>query len=324
MPIGEGETARAQVSRASWRRSLSTSEKVMEHRYFGGTEIHAQKSEDETIATMIERALRPVAASVGLDEVALKDAVERNISRRVARSAFDGLEGEGIQIRSMRVLDLGAGLGHASIEAVKRGGNLVAIEPGYEWCNVVRHRLDAEGNGVAIVGDGERLPFPDNAFDVIVSIGVLEHVRQPRVFLKEAYRVLKPGGFMFLSCENYLSFWEPHYQLRWLPLFPKQIASIYLRLHGRPSEFLLSSITYTTRPGVNRNLRGVGFQFKREANLRKKLRVLIETRLGRIVPQRVAAFAARGGARIVFGLENLRQTFTPYYQTIVGKPSSAA
>lgn len=293
----------------------------MEHKYFGGSERPVQ-SDDLSIAKAIEDALRPLAEAVGLDQAALAQAVERDISRRVARAAFDHLVHEGIRLESARVLDLGAGLGHASVEAVVRGCDLVAIEPGFEWCTVVRRRLNGAGGGIAVVGDGEQLPFADDSFDLIVSIGVLEHVRRPKVFLAEAYRVLRPGGAMFLSCENYLSFWEPHYQLAWLPLFPKPLASRYLRLRGRSDEFLLSSITYTTRPGVHRWLRRIGFQFQREINLRRKLSAAPTKVTDECEPPNRRWSAKSAIARFIFELENLRVLVKPYLATLVRKAPS--
>ena len=47
-------------------------------------------------------------------------------------------------------------------------------------------------------GDPVSLPYPDGFFDVVVSVGVLEHVRESggeeRASLKEIRRILKPGG----------------------------------------------------------------------------------------------------------------------------------
>jgi ubiquinone/menaquinone biosynthesis C-methylase UbiE len=291
--------------------------------YFGGTEGLDPSASDKDVATMVERALRPLAASVGLNDEALAQAVDRALSRRVAKAAFDGLEAEGIQLTAASVLDLGAGLGHASVEAVMRGCELTAVEPGVEWCSIVRERLKQAGSGQAIVADGERLPFSDSRFDIIVSIGVLEHVRGPKAYLSEAYRVLKPGGWMFLSCENYLSFYEPHYQLAWLPLFPKKLASVYLRLRGRSSEFLTTSIYYTTRLGVMRWLRSLGFRFPRESSLRGKLHK--HFRLG--YKWKTAegdsshkAIATSAMARILFEFEIARAMLTPYVSVIVQKP----
>ena len=45
------------------------------------------------------------------------------------------------------------------------------------------------------VGDVRSLPYPDNTFDVVIAIEVLEHIPDPEVGLSEAMRVLKPGGY---------------------------------------------------------------------------------------------------------------------------------
>jgi SAM-dependent methyltransferase len=49
-------------------------------------------------------------------------------------------------------------------------------------------------------GVGEHLPFTDDSFDVVVSVWVLEHVKEPLKMLREVARVLRPGGhFVFLT-----------------------------------------------------------------------------------------------------------------------------
>jgi SAM-dependent methyltransferase len=45
-----------------------------------------------------------------------------------------------------------------------------------------------------VLADGERLPFADASFDGVLSLAVLEHVRNPFAAAKELLRVLKPGG----------------------------------------------------------------------------------------------------------------------------------
>ncbi len=50
---------------------------------------------------------------------------------------------------------------------------------------------------VDIVCDIHNLPFKDNSIDAVMSLAVLEHVREPAVVLKEVHRVLKPRGRVF-------------------------------------------------------------------------------------------------------------------------------
>ena len=52
---------------------------------------------------------------------------------------------------------------------------------------------------VDIFYDGEKLPFPDMAFDGVVSFEVLEHVFNPETVLGELRRVLKPGGMLLVT-----------------------------------------------------------------------------------------------------------------------------
>jgi|GEM_PF-2379310 len=69
------------------------------------------------------------------------------------------------------------------------------------------------------------LEFPDNLFDAVWCRHTLEHSLSPLVVLSEIYRVLKPGGYLFLvlppvptSPEPYDGHWHiiPDYQLRYL------------------------------------------------------------------------------------------------------------
>ena len=48
----------------------------------------------------------------------------------------------------------------------------------------------------------EALPFPAEAFDLIISLHMVEHLREPERFLKEAFRVLRPGGVLVLATPN--------------------------------------------------------------------------------------------------------------------------
>jgi ubiquinone/menaquinone biosynthesis C-methylase UbiE len=58
-------------------------------------------------------------------------------------------------------------------------------------------------NIVSVVYDDmTKSALPDNSFDMIVAIEVLEHVPEDKKFLDEVYRVLKPGGYFYMTTPN--------------------------------------------------------------------------------------------------------------------------
>ena len=74
--------------------------------------------------------------------------------------------------------------------------------------------------GVKMVLDGQSLPFGDASLRAIVMTDVLHHIRQPRAFLSEAARCVRPGGAVVLV-EPWVTTWS-----RW----------VYTRFHHEPFE----------------------------------------------------------------------------------------
>lgn len=97
----------------------------------------------------------------------------------------------------MRVLNLGAGPATGSAVRAIRGE--VAAVVGADPDPVVLRNDELDE---ARVIEGERLPFPDGAFDLVYADYVLEHVERPAPFLAETRRVLKPGGSFFFRTPN--------------------------------------------------------------------------------------------------------------------------
>jgi len=58
-------------------------------------------------------------------------------------------------------------------------------------------------DGVRFVcGDATNLDFPDRSFDAVTMFDVIEHIPDDRRALAEAFRVLRPGGYLLLSTPN--------------------------------------------------------------------------------------------------------------------------
>jgi SAM-dependent methyltransferase len=95
----------------------------------------------------------------------------------------------------MRVLDVAAGTGNASLPATERGARVTASALTPELLEAGRRR--AESNGLAlewVTADAENLPFEDGAFDVVMSsIGAMFAPHHQAV-ADELVRVCRPGG----------------------------------------------------------------------------------------------------------------------------------
>ena len=108
--------------------------------------------------------------------------------------------------RGFRLLDVAGGTGDIAIRAIKRGGegcSAVICDISPEMLDVGRRRVAAAGLGDRIElveGNAETLAFADRCFDAYSIAFGIRNVTHIDKALREAYRVLKPGGH-FLCLE---------------------------------------------------------------------------------------------------------------------------
>lgn len=166
------------------------------------------------------------------------------------------------------ILDMGAGMGGFAVALAREGGQVTALEFNAAYGPIIRLRSRRYGLDLPVVrGAGESLPFPAASFDLVCAWDVLEHVRDPRAVLREAYRVLRPGGAFLLTVINRWAFHDPHYHLPLLNWLPRPWAEWWIRRARRgkqDSAFAdrqaLSEMHYFSFASFRRLAEAIGFR----------------------------------------------------------------
>ena len=111
------------------------------------------------------------------------------------------------------ILDAGAGFGRHAFEFARRGHRVVALDDAADEVVGTKDTFAAmvevgeieDKNYVGVLrGDATGLPFPDAAFDAVVTSEVLEHIPNDTGALAQLVRVLKPGGILAATVPSWL------------------------------------------------------------------------------------------------------------------------
>lgn len=156
------------------------------------------------------------------------------------------LEGE-----DRRALVIGCGpKPNAVRDLLNRGYETCAVEPMAGSVALAREFLQAPER--VRVGTAEAIPFESSSFGFVLMESVLEHVDSPPRALAEVFRVLKPGGVLYVYTTNrtklHPGLRTSEYSVRGFNWFPKLVQECYVfdMLHYSPE-----LANYNPRPAVH-------------------------------------------------------------------------
>lgn len=138
------------------------------------------------------------------EEVAQRDDLEADLNNpwySFARSQLSELEGR-------TVVEAACGRGQFLAWLKKNGARAVGLDLSLGALRIAQTRMGRNGGEATLLcGDAQALPLRTGSADLVVSCETLEHVPEPRACLRELRRVLRPGGKLILTTENYLNIW---------------------------------------------------------------------------------------------------------------------
>jgi ubiquinone/menaquinone biosynthesis C-methylase UbiE len=127
-----------------------------------------------------------------------------------------------------KILDIGCGTGHLAGELMRRGYQAWGVDFSEGMVRYAREHYAADRFQV---GDIEQIPFPDNTFDGVMSLGVMEYLSRDEPALREMWRVLKPGGMAVITTPSALC---PFYYFDRAMLHARIVARPLVRLVRTP------------------------------------------------------------------------------------------
>ena len=147
----------------------------------------------------------------------------------LAREAVADLDRRHGPLRGQVVADLGCGPGFYTRALRDAGATVLPVDASEEEL-----RLAGDPPEGYVIADAAALPFADGSIDGAFVSNLLEHAPDTAGIVAEVERVLRPGGWGYISWTNWYSPWGGHDMSPWHLLGPERGSRAYERRHGPP------------------------------------------------------------------------------------------
>jgi len=142
------------------------------------------------------------------------------------------------------LVDLGCGPGFYTAALRDLGATVIPVD--IDLAEMTYAGPAPEG---AVVADARDLPLDDAGVDGVLCSNMLEHTPDPGGVIAEIERVLRPGGWSYISWTNWLSPWGGHAFSPYQYLGPRLGPRLHARLHGAPAKNRVGETLFVTHIG---------------------------------------------------------------------------
>lgn len=161
----------------------------------------------------------------------------------LAAEAAEMLDGR-YGIAGTTIVDLGCGPGFYTAALRDRGAHVIPVD-----ADLKELELAGAAPEGAVIADAGALPLEDESVDGAFFSNALEHIYQPERVIGEIERVLRPGGWAYISWTNWYSPWGGHDMSPYHYLGPKYGPRLYHRRHGPPRKNTFGEGLFATYVG---------------------------------------------------------------------------
>lgn len=106
-----------------------------------------------------------------------------------------------IDIKDKNILDYGSGTGLVSFDFFEEARNIVAMDNSQGMLDELKRKVSEANicNITTVLHDANIDKLPRHAFDLVVTAMTLHHIKEPALFIRNAARALKEGGYLAIS-----------------------------------------------------------------------------------------------------------------------------